>query len=556
LSTELSAQKLRGGYYTPEPIADFLARWAVRSQIDTILEPSCGDGIIIGAAAKALLALGAPEESLSDLLYGVEFNPGEAAVSANRLKTLGVRDPKIHVGDFFAHCQSDLFGEKFLTTVVKKRRFFDVVIGNPPFIRYQNFPEEHRQTAFRLMQEAGLRPNRLTNTWVPFLVVTSLLLKPNGRLAMVIPAELFQVYYAADVRLFLSEYYRHLTIITFEQLVFEGIQQEVVLLLGERNDTTSEGIRLIKLKSIEDLKSFDYQHCLESEIKPMDHSKEKWTQYYLSIEEILLLRELRKNSSLTLSGKVIDVDVGIVTGDNTFFILTEEKVKKLALEPYLERVVARSGHLHGAVFSGLDWQENVETKKPAYFFTPPNLPYEELPTPVQEYIKYGELHEVHKGFKCSNRPRWYIVPSVWIPDAFMLRQIHGYPKLILNDAQANCTDTIHRVRFLNGADRKTVAVAFLNSLTFAFAEVTGRSYGGGVLTFEPSEAEKLPIPLKQAENLEFDTIDRFLREGNITAVLDITDKVLLTDGLGLETRHVKMLRQIWEKLRNRRINRK
>ena len=406
------------------------------------------------------------------------------------------------------------------------------------------------------MREIGLRPNRLTNTWVPFLVVTSLLLKPNGRLAMVIPAELFQVYYAAEVRQFLSDYYRHLTVITFEQLVFTGIQQEVVLLLGERNDATSEGIRLIELKAIEDLKSFDYQHCLESEIKPMDHSKEKWTQYYLSAEEILLLRELRKNIDLTISSKVIDVDVGIVTGDNTFFILTKEKVKKLALEPYLERVVARSGHLRGAVFSGSDWQENAETHKPAFFFTPPDQPYDELPVPIREYIAYGELRDVHKGFKCSNRPRWYIVPSIWIPDAFMLRQVHGYPKLILNDAQANCTDTIHRVRFLNGVDRKIVTGAFLNSLTFAFAEVTGRSYGGGVLTFEPSEAEKLPIPLKNADILDFDVIDKFLREGNITAVLDITDKVLLTDGLGLDTQNVRMLRLIWEKLRNRRINRK
>ena len=49
-----------------------------------------------------------------------------------------------------------------------------------------------RTIAFQLMGRAGLLPNRLTNSWVPFLVAAMLLLKPHGRLAMVIPAELLQ----------------------------------------------------------------------------------------------------------------------------------------------------------------------------------------------------------------------------------------------------------------------------------------------------------------------------------------------------------------------------
>ena len=45
----------------------------------------------------------------------------------------------------------------------------------------------------------------------------------------------FEVNYAAQLRCFLSEYYSRITLITFKKLVFEGIQQEIVLLLGERN---------------------------------------------------------------------------------------------------------------------------------------------------------------------------------------------------------------------------------------------------------------------------------------------------------------------------------
>ena len=443
-----------------------------------------------------------------------------------------------------------------LTLVIQERRLFDAVIGNPPFVRYQNFPEAHRQIAFSMMQQAGLEPNRLTNAWLPFLVVGSLLLKEEGRLAMVIPAELFQVNYAAEVRQFLSDYFSRVTLVTFRQLVFEDIQQEIILLLAERNHDPNSGIRAVELDGIEDLATLTATELDAALLKPMDHSTEKWTQYFLDPAEIHLLREMRAHPGVTLADQVLDVDVGIVTGRNDFFVLSQEEAKRHGLEPHLERMVSRSGHLAGAIFDAEDWQANVAAQLPAFLFTPNDMPLEELPETVQQYIALGEAQKYHQGYKCRIRKRWYIVPSVWAPDAFMLRQVHAYSKLVRNTAQAVCTDTIHRVRFLNGVNGETVTAAYLNSLTFAFAEVTGRSYGGGVLTFEPSEAERLPLPLSNAEQLDLAHFDQLLREGNIEAVLDITDRVLLREGLGLSAKQVGMLRGIWVKLRDRRINRK
>ena len=64
------------------------------------------------------------------------------------------------------------------------------------------------------MNKYGFKPNRLTNIWLPFLLLSCNALKSNGRLGMVIPAELFQVDYAAEARQFLSVYFDRLTIIT------------------------------------------------------------------------------------------------------------------------------------------------------------------------------------------------------------------------------------------------------------------------------------------------------------------------------------------------------
>ncbi|HEX6554891.1 MAG TPA: class I SAM-dependent methyltransferase [Ktedonobacteraceae bacterium] len=541
-------QKLRGGYYTPKPIADFLAQWAIQTPSANILEPSCGDGMLLESAVETLISRGAERATASSFIQGIEFDPREALKASERLKMLGGLQtmPRIDIGDFFSYCQRYL----------AKDTLFDAIIGNPPFIRYQNFPENHREIAFYLMQRAGLRPNRLTNAWVPFLVAATLVLNKAGRLAMVIPAELLQVNYAAELRLFLSQNYSYITLITFKKLVFDGIQQEIVLLLGERNGSEHTGIRTIELEGINDLISYKHTAFQSEILKEMDHSTEKWTMYFLDDKELELLRALKANPQLSLAKDAIDVDVGIVTGLNEFFVLTEEQVEKNALRPYTQRIVGRSAHLSGIRFTDSDWVANVENQSPAFLLRTPDLPFYCLPDELKEYITSGEEKGLNKGYKCRIRNRWYVVPSVWVPHAFMLRQVHHHPKIILNDADATCTDTIHRVKLRNGTPAKTVATAFLNSLTFAFSEIVGRSYGGGVLELEPNEAEKLPLPLVGADTLDLNELDGLLRKGDIYAALDITDDILLRKGIGLSIDETRKLRTIWQKLRDRRINRK
>ncbi|MCW5853279.1 MAG: N-6 DNA methylase, partial [Anaerolineae bacterium] len=119
-------QKLRGGYYTPQPIGDFLAKWAVQSSTAAVLEPSCGDGVLLEAAAKRLLELGAPPHQVGYSLHAVEFIAEEARIASEKLKILDISlaEGHLHVGDFFARCKD----------LLSQDQKFDVIIGNPPFI--------------------------------------------------------------------------------------------------------------------------------------------------------------------------------------------------------------------------------------------------------------------------------------------------------------------------------------------------------------------------------------------------------------------------------------
>ncbi len=540
---KINSQKLRGGYYTPAEITQFIAEWAITNVNDKVLEPSCGDGNFIEAAIVRFKELGASKTELKKNIKGIELITEEYDKAKQRTLNLGVNSNSIVNADFFEYINSN--------SAVK----YDAIIGNPPFIRYQNFPEKHRVLAFEMMHKIGLRPNKLTNIWVPFLVVSSSLLSSNGRLAMVIPAELFQVKYAAETRVFLAKYFERITIITFDKLVFSGIQQEVVLLLAEKKVSSHKGIRVMECGSINELKNINFKKINGSNVKPIDHSSEKWTKYFLTDDEIYLMQRIKHDKRIIQCKDILETDVGLVTGCNDFFMLTTEQVKKWKLQKYTIPVASKSNQLKGLIFDNKDFSENSQMQHAVHLFMPPNVDFQSLPRVCQEYIKYGEKMGYHSGYKCQIRKRWYITPSLWVPDGFALRQVGDYPKIVVNNSSATSTDTIHRIRFKEGINKQTAVISFLNSLTFAFSEITGRSYGGGVLTFEPTEIEEIRIPVAVKAKIDFDKVENLIRARKIENILDIVDNAILIEKLGFSKIEVDMFRNIWRKLSQRRLTR-
>lgn len=160
----------------------------------------------------------------------------------------------------------------------------------------------------------------------------------------------------------------------------------------------------------------------------------------------------------------------------------------------------------------------------------------------------------HKGFKCSIRTPWFSVPAVWSPDGFMFRQIYDFPRIVKNMTGASSTDTIHRFTVKNESVDHVIGASY-SWLSSASAEIEGRSYGGGVLELEPSEAEKMLMPSSIHGAMPIKEIDRLIRLDKIDDVLEMNAKSLLQEGMGLSAADCKLLRGIWIKMRDRRLSR-
>ena len=218
LKIDASEDKLRGGFYTPQEIAEFILKWTLGDgDAKAILEPSCGDGIFLKALSES--------EYNFDSILGIELKEEEAKKS----DAINLKNKTVLHGDFFEFCLH-----------TKKR--FDTVIGNPPYIRYQFLDKEQQSYASLIFDRAGLKYSKLTNAWVSFVIGASMLMTKNSRMAFVLPAELLQVGYAATLRNYLAKTFNSIYIISFQKLVFPDIQQEVVLLFCEKNSSGTHQI--------------------------------------------------------------------------------------------------------------------------------------------------------------------------------------------------------------------------------------------------------------------------------------------------------------------------
>lgn len=545
---EESAQKLRGGYYTPNALADYVSNWALANGAQRVLEPSCGDGSFIAAVARQTDTL-APA-----FLDGVELISAEAAQSDQTALQLRQRhiDVTIHNADFF-----DWIANENGTQ-------WDAIIGNPPYIRYQYFDKAQRDKAEKIFRQAHIPFTKRTNAWVPFVIASIAHLAPAGRLAMVLPSELMHIHHANGLRLWLEQEMTLIHIVHFRKIVFPDTLQGVVLLLAEKRATReTQPLRtmtsLLTLREptnlhIHDVENIDslQQLTLITEERRHTQWRGQWMKALLSDAELDLIQRISDLPQVHRFDDIAEVDIGIVTGANKFFVVDDVTLHRYRLEKWATPMLAKSELIRGISYRQSDHKANAEAGKSVNFL---HFPTEIASAEMHKYIQLGELQELHKRYKCRIRDPWYVVPYVWASEISLLKRAHYYPRLVLNQLGAHSTDTAYRIKLLpeQRGQEKNIVASFLNSFTFLFAELLGRHYGGGVLELVPSEIEQIPIPLIAVQDEAFNTIDQMIRDGTPpNKLLDFTDNLILEEGLELDEADIEQIKLIHQRLLQRR----
>ncbi|WP_300608645.1 N-6 DNA methylase [Trebonia sp.] len=540
-----SPRKARGAFFTPEPLARFLTDWAIRSPADAILEPSCGEAAFLLAAASKLTGLAntCRDSVAVPHLDGIELHPESAQRALSLLNSAGI-PASVEVGDFFD---------------VKPTASYDAVIGNPPYIRYQEFTGGARARSREAALRAGVALTNLASSWAAFTVHASLFLKPGGRLALVLPAELLTVNYAAGIRRMLMEKFARVGLVLFEERVFPGVLEEVVLLMADdyANGPT-EHCRIYQARNADDLPT-----ALLPRLWRPDAPESKWTPSLLSAKALTAYADLAASAQFSPLQTWGETTLGMVTGNNRYFALSPQKVADLRLRPMDLIPVSPPGsrHLRGLSFTQSALTELGQTGSATWLFRPADEPS----PAARDYIAQGEAIGVDRAYKCRVRSPWWRTPFVPPADLLLTYMNADTPRLCANSAKAHHLNSVHGV-YLNPAlrhrGRDLLPLAALNTVTLLGAETVGRSYGGGMLKLEPKEADRLPVPSPALIEATCTALTALrpqlathLRNARLMEAVRLVDNVILIGELGLSRAAVRDLREAHAELTARRTAR-
>ncbi|NLO05605.1 MAG: N-6 DNA methylase [candidate division WS1 bacterium] len=454
-------EKLFGQFFTPEEVAAYLVGWAVRSHSARVLDPSCGDGEFLRQLRGAV---------------GIELC-GEHAAHAS----VSAPDAEVVQADFFEWA-------------LRQGPSFDAVVGNPPFIRYQQFNGATRKRALQLSRRIGCQFNGLTSSWAPFIAVSASLVRPGGRMAFVVPAEIGHATYAAPLVEGLCRHFASVAVIAVREKLFPHLSQDAWLLFADGKGGSTDRIGLTALEQ--------FNPEIDPAVPACDISLQSWRAMGGRLRRFLIPRRLHDAYLSSVGGNgvarlqdVADVTIGYVSGDNDFFHFTPNAARLYGIPGDCLRPTIRRGEQLTADFVDdrlIDRWLAANEQICVLDLSTAN----ELPRPVADYLESPRADEARTRYKCRVRDPWYIIPGVEkTPSAFITCMSGRETRLSINRAGAVCTNSVLAVTLRRRIPQTDLLRAWQHPLSRLSQELEGHPLGGGMLKIEPGEARRVHLPL-------------------------------------------------------------
>jgi len=319
-----------GQYFTPKIVADFMVELAVITANSKVLEPSCGEGVFLDLLQKK----------------GIEN------VTAYEIDTdLATNFPNVRY-------------ESFVTAKINEK--FDLIIGNPPYIRWKNLEDT-------LKQELATNPlwNKYCNSLCDYLYIFILksieLLNENGQLIFICPEYWMNTTHSVSLRNYmLSNGYFEEIYHFNETPIFDKVTVSIVIFKYIKSQKKKDTIKVAKyyvnqkltIETLGKLKRKDIFTDAEYLNIPQFKANERWVlqtetaQNQLQLFErscqkkqandlLSLFNETNKSDFHTI-GEFCDIGNGLVSGLDKAFQVNGDPLNEAEKQAIIKVVKAKN----------------------------------------------------------------------------------------------------------------------------------------------------------------------------------------------------------------------
>ncbi|MDA3822832.1 MAG: N-6 DNA methylase, partial [Bacteroidales bacterium] len=220
LAIPTKEQTINGAVYTPKNIKEFIVQRTlskIKKPYETILagDISCGCGAFLYTLAKRLhLDTGKSyKEIFQNNLYGLDISSSSIERTKILLSLLAISagedEKEFSFNLFIANALSfDWFKE---VSAIKKNQGFDLIVGNPPYVRAKNLEDRTK----KLLGNWSVTKSGNPDLYIPFFEIGQKYLQPKGMLGYITVNSFYKSMNARALRKYFKEKSTDLEIIDF-----------------------------------------------------------------------------------------------------------------------------------------------------------------------------------------------------------------------------------------------------------------------------------------------------------------------------------------------------